>query len=67
MARSMAHCEAFESGSRPSGYTSDAAFSNAFKRVMGASPSAWRARELQAADAFDETDAPLTDPIAPAR
>jgi AraC-like DNA-binding protein len=27
------------------GYTSDSAFSNAFKRVMGASPSAWRAQD----------------------
>jgi AraC-like DNA-binding protein len=27
------------------GYTSDSAFSNAFKRVMGASPSVWRAQD----------------------
>jgi AraC-like DNA-binding protein len=27
------------------GYTSDSAFSSAFKRVMGASPSAWRAQD----------------------
>jgi AraC-like DNA-binding protein len=27
------------------GYTSDSAFSNAFKRVMGAAPSAWRAHD----------------------
>jgi AraC-like DNA-binding protein len=27
------------------GYTSDSAFSNAFRRIMGASPSAWRAQD----------------------
>jgi AraC-like DNA-binding protein len=38
-----------------SGYTSDAAFSNAFKRVMGMSPSAWRARDA-ATISTNETD-----------
>jgi AraC-like DNA-binding protein len=40
-----------------SGYTSDAAFSNAFKRVMGSSPTAWRAGRDRATNAPDETDA----------
>jgi AraC-like DNA-binding protein len=44
------------------GYTSDAAFSNAFKRVMGMSPSAWRAQEQAAAPPPDETDAALSRP-----
>jgi AraC-like DNA-binding protein len=39
------------------GYTSDAAFSNAFKRVMGSSPSTWRANQDPATSAPDETDA----------
>jgi AraC-like DNA-binding protein len=39
------------------GYTSDAAFSNAFKRVMGSSPSAWRANQDPTTSAPDETDA----------
>jgi AraC-like DNA-binding protein len=38
------------------GYTSDAAFSNAFKRVMGVSPSAWRALGEGPVGAPDETD-----------
>jgi AraC-like DNA-binding protein len=42
------------------GYTSDAAFSNAFKRVMGTSPTAWRTRGEPTASAADETDAALT-------
>jgi AraC-like DNA-binding protein len=33
------------------GYTSDSAFSNAFKRTMGASPRAWRAAEAPEVDA----------------
>ena len=41
------------------GYTSDAAFSNAFKRVMGSSPSAWRAVQDGPAVAADETDAAI--------
>jgi AraC-like DNA-binding protein len=40
-----------------SGYTSDAAFSNAFKRVMGSSPTAWRTSHDDATNAPDETDA----------
>lgn len=42
------------------GYGSDAAFSNAFKRVMGVAPSAWRLREagVAGAPASDGTDAP---------
>jgi AraC-like DNA-binding protein len=39
------------------GYSSDAAFSNAFKRVMGSSPSAWRTVDVQPDGAPDETDA----------
>jgi AraC-like DNA-binding protein len=39
------------------GYTSDAAFSNAFKRVMGSSPSVWRANQDPTTSAPDETDA----------
>jgi AraC-like DNA-binding protein len=39
------------------GYSSDAAFSNAFKRVMGSSPSAWRAADVQPVTAPDATDA----------
>jgi AraC-like DNA-binding protein len=39
------------------GYTSDAAFSNAFKRVMGVCPSGWRALPdvREAADVTDAT------------
>ena len=39
------------------GYTSDAAFSTAFRRVIGVSPSAWRRRTSDAATWRDETDA----------
>jgi len=42
------------------GYTSDAAFSNAFKRVMGTSPSGWRTREDRTASVADETDAAVS-------
>jgi AraC-like DNA-binding protein len=42
-----------------SGYTSDAAFSNAFKRIMGTSPSAWRADAHPPRIAPDETDAAM--------
>ena len=42
------------------GYSSDAAFSNAFKRVMGISPSAWRTRDDPTAPATDETDAAVS-------
>jgi len=45
-------------GTQP-GYTSDAAFSNAFKRVMGVSPSAWRARDDVAPLTGNETDATM--------
>jgi AraC-like DNA-binding protein len=40
------------------GYTSDAAFSTAFRRVMGVTPTAWRRRAPDAAAWHDETDAP---------
>lgn len=39
------------------GYTSDAAFSSAFRRVMGMSPTAWRARTLDLGEPHDDTDA----------
>lgn len=39
------------------GYTSDAAFSTAFKRVMGRSPSGWRALAESPVPTSDETDA----------
>ncbi|MCZ2846922.1 AraC family transcriptional regulator [Modestobacter sp. VKM Ac-2978] len=39
------------------GYGSDAAFSNAFKRVMGTSPSAWRAQGTPGPALLDVTDA----------
>jgi AraC-like DNA-binding protein len=45
------------------GYTSDAAFSNAFKRVMGASPRAWRtAARAAPAPGPDVTDLPARRP-----
>jgi AraC-like DNA-binding protein len=56
--RELRRCNATVSAiGAASGYTSDAAFSNAFKRVMGSSPSAWRARHIRATNAPDETDA----------
>jgi AraC-like DNA-binding protein len=48
-----------------SGYTSDAAFSNAFKRVMGTSPSAWRSQDDRAAPFADDTDAAKPPPTPP--
>jgi AraC-like DNA-binding protein len=50
------------------GYTSDAAFSNAFKRVLGVAPSAWRTTSGTTLATLDETDAgpprPRTRPPA---
>lgn len=46
-----------------SGYTSDAAFSNAFKRVMGTSPSTWRTREHDR-PADDDTDVARSRPAS---